>query len=218
MKRLILLLFILPVIVSFNRQQEVPALVKGKLKCIHFYLSGTTQYYTYDNEGRLLSIQKPYGKKETYSYSGNLVFIEKYDPRGYIRHDTMVIKASNMVDSVISDQSFWQVDYDLNHTITKEVYVPLLGKKRKPGNVKYTYTYNYYCGADDVNGKAQQLNPCAGYTGHKWIKTAVGVNAKNDTFYYLRYKYLLNANESTHTRMRYYSTGQLYDSIGYTYY
>ncbi|HLP21542.1 MAG TPA: hypothetical protein VK174_14615 [Chitinophagales bacterium] len=217
MKKAFLSLLGLVILASFSLQ-DAPGIIKGKVKCIHFYQSGTKQYYTYDNEGRVLSIQKPYGEKETYSYSGNLIFVENFDPRGYTTHDTMVIKAAGLVDSIISEESFWLADYDLDRAITKEVYVPLHGRKRKPGNVQYVYTYNYYCGADDVNGKINAPQPCHNYTGCKWIKTEIGVDTKNDTFYYLNYKYILNADESIRTRTRYYRTGQLYDSIGYTYY
>lgn len=218
MKKTLTLIFVLLAIVSFTYQESTPAMIKGKVKCIHFYQSGTKQYYTYDNEGRVLCIQKPYGKKDTFSYAGNLIYIEHFDPRGYVHHDTMILKGSQMVDSIVSDKSFWQADYDLDRTVTKEVYVPLKGKNRKPGRVMYTYTYNYYCGIQDATGKSDTSNPCIGYTGHKWIKTEIGVDAKNDTFYYLSYKYLFNKNNGVNTRMRYYRTGQLYDSIGYTYY
>lgn len=195
--------------------QNNNAQIKGKLKRLDFYMSRTHQDYTYDIEGRLKLILKPYGEKEVYSYSGNLIFIETTDPRGYTWHDTIIKKAGWLTDSVLVGHGFWLPEYDLDGKVTREVYVPVKGKKRKPGDEKYIHSFTYYCDKGEVEKTSY---PCDEYEHHKFLKTHVCINYKGDTIFSFKFKYLFNSEAQLTTEMQYYSNGQLYDSVGYTYY
>lgn len=210
-----LLLLLLCLATSFTLPED-PTVLKGRLKRIDFYLSATHEDYSYNTQGQLICIQKPYGKKVNYSYSGNITYIETIDPRGFTRYDTLIHKASNLTDTILTEKGFWLPQYDLERNLTSEVYVPLTGKKRKPTTPKYLHTYSYYC-----NEKADSNSfnyPCDNIYGHHFKKSHVCVDAKGDTVYQFNFSYRFDKNGKVITAMKYYSTGQLYDSVGYTYY
>lgn len=212
------LLLLLTMFATSFQQGDNSAVVKGKIKRVDNYLSGTHRDYLYDMEGRLVSSQMPYGEKQTRAYYANFVFIETVNSGGETRYDTLVMKAANLVEKGISARYTWQYEYDINGNVVSETYVPLKGKKRKPGKPGNSYTFSYYCDKANSAPADSSIYPCDNYQKVPLVKTVVGVTAKGDTNYYFYYKYLFDKAGRVETRMMYYRTGQLYDSVGYVYY
>lgn len=195
---------------------RITPILKGRIKRIDNYLSHTHTDYTYDSEGRLLQINYPYGEKVSYSYHANMKFIEETDRWGYTKHDTISIKRSNMADSIWNEYGVWLAEYDLDQKLTREVYVPVRGKRRRAGSQHYTHTYSYYCSKNDPSSFSSF--PCDNIEGCQYLKCHTCIGPKGDTIYNFYYRYLFNEQGKVKTGMEYYSTGQLYDSVGYTYY
>jgi hypothetical protein len=199
-------------------QQNNTAIIKGKLKRVDMFLSGTHYDYLYDAFGRIAIVQYPYGKKKNFTYSGNYVFMETIDPTDETYYDTLVMKSYGLIDSALSAKSFWSVDYDLNGNISSEKYTPLKGKKRKPGKTKFTYSFEYYSQKWDSASFDLLACGCEEKDGRNLLKTKVGIDAKGDTTLFFTYKYYFDKEGILKARTEYYRTGQLYDSIGFSYY
>ncbi len=158
----------------------------------------------------------PYGETWDYQYNANYVYRQWKDPRGYSRYDTLVEKGAHHLDSVIGDNRAWMLDYDIEGNILGEAYIPLRGKKRKPGQAEYFYTYDYY--SKTVNSLLYGVTGCICAVKNNLLKKLVGVTDKGDTTQYFTYKYIVDSSGRVLQRMKYYRTGQLHDSVGYVYY
>ncbi len=199
-------------------QQNNSAAIKGKLKRVDLYLSGTHEDYFYDDYGRLSDVQLPYGKHYTYTYSGNSVFVEHIDPAYGNYYDTLIMKTYGLVDSILGESRFWTYDYDIKGNLTSKNYVPLRGKKRKPGRDQFHYYYDYYSEKWDSASADMFACGCANRGGRNLMKRFIGIDTKGDTTVYFTYKYYFDKEEKVKTRTKYYRTGQLYDSLGFSYY
>lgn len=199
-------------------QQNNSAVIKGKLKRIDRFMSGTHEDYFYDAYGRLATVYLPYGKKYTYTYSGNYVFVENIDPAYGNYNDTIIMKTYGLVDSVVGESRFWTLDYDVKGNVTSQDYVPLRGKKRKPGREQFHNYYDYYSEKWDSASADVFACGCRNRDGRNLMKAFVGVNADGDTTEFFTYKYFFDKEERVKTRTKYYRTGQLYDSLGFSYY
>lgn len=199
-------------------QQSNSAVIKGKLKRIDRFLSGTHEDYLYDSYGRLSTVYLPYGKKYTYTYSGSYVFVENIDPTRAVHYDTLIMKTYGLVDSALSEESIRNFSYDFSGNLTSQNYVPLVGRKRKAGKNQYHYYLDYYSQQWDSVSADVFACSCGGKVGRNLLKTLVGINAGGDTIEYFTYKYSFDKEEKVKTRTKYYRNGQLYDSLGFSYY
>lgn len=200
---------------AFTLPQDNP-MWKGHLKQVNHYMSGQKSNLYYDELGRLIKEEEPYGVLYTYSYNANYVYRYWKHPGGYESYDTLIKKAANYTDSIIGDDSRWTMDYDVEGNVLSRIYTPLRGKNRRPGKDEYTYFYEYY--PQKWDSSVAMFLQCGCDSKVNLVKKKVGINAKGDTTQYFNYKYILDNTGRVNTRMKYYRTGQLYDSIGYVYY
>ena len=212
------LLLLIAFLITAFIQQNNSAVVKGKLKRIDRYMSGTHEDYFYDDYGRLSHVVLPYGKHYTYTYSGNFVFVENVDPTQDTYYDTLIMKTYGLVDSIVGEDRFWNYSYDISGNLTSQSYVPLRGKKRKPGKEQYHTYLEYYKEQWDSASADVFACGCRSKGGRNLMKKIVGVTANGDTTEFFTYRYYFDKEERVKTRTKYYRTGQLYDSLGFSYY
>lgn len=212
MKRFLPLLLLLS---AFTLPQDNP-MIKGRLKQVNHYMSKQQSNFFYDELGRITRIEEPYGETYTYTYNANFIYRHWKDPRGRESYDTIIEKAVYQEDSMIGSKSFWKSAYDLEGNMALQTYHPLKGKMRKAGKEQYRYHYDYY--PQKWDSTVSMLVDCECDASRHLLKTSIGINSKGDTTRYFNYKYILDSTGRVNTRMKYYRTGQLYDSIGYVYY
>jgi len=216
MKKIIPLAMLLLIGIMAFMPQDNSAVIKGRIKYIQHYLSGQRSNFYYDAQGRTKLVEDPYGVTWTYTYYANYVYRVWKDPRGYSQYDTLIEKSAHHLDSIVNDSWSWKLDYDIEGNILSEAYMPLHGKKRKPGNAEYVYSFDYY--PEKWDSLTSGILGCECDSKKNLLKTEVGVNAKGDTTQYFTFKYKVDTTGRVLQRMKYYRTGQLYDSIGYFYY
>jgi hypothetical protein len=188
--------------------------IKGRLKRIDHYLSSTHTDYFYDNKGRMSRIEEPYGAKEVYTYYENLAFREWTDRYQRVRYDTIIYKSADRMDSIIGKKYFDKFTYDEVGNRIEESYMRTRGKNKRPVK-EYRYLYDYYDKEiDTVNADFLRENPW----GRKLLKRVIGVEQNGDTTYWFTFSYRFDTTGYMIGRNEYYRTGQLYDSVGYSYY
>lgn len=213
----IILFLLLAFATSAFVQQNNSAVLKGKLKRVDVFMSGTHSDYLYDDLGHLKSVIYPYGRSATFTYSNNLVYADHIEPSGKNYLDTLMVK-NGRLESVLGKPSIWITEYDEKGNIISQKYVTRKSKKGKSSKSGFTYFYDHYPEQWDSITIDLWACECPIKDGRNLLKTAVGINAKGDTTYYFRYKYGFDKEGRVKGRTGYYRTGQLYDSIGFCYY
>lgn len=245
MRRTVLpLVLVLLLILSGFKTQDTPDAVKDKVKTITDFLAGTHIDYSYDDEGRFVSVLKPNIGTLTQTYLGNFIYINGTDPTGRVHQDTIQLNLQGKIEKYYAPEYFIEYYYNEQGQCIKEIEFDY--RKRKPP-YKYTSLYNFEQGnlvstlyIDEVKRKGKPQKPytvyydyydkpnafkCSSfgmsYSGHcsnKLVSKKVGVTAKGDTNFYFNYRYEFDDKGRVVKEMCYYRTGQLQDSVGFTYY
>ena len=239
MKRLFILVFIVVISSAF---QMIPDSVrlKYRVKEIHFYLTKSISYYTYNTDGNIICIRSSKGANIVYEYYNGKIIKRTNDSLSHTSNvDTIILNGPGLAERIVNADQERIVpsilEYDKERHLIKNFALDDKGtvmgtgiSKYENGNMtenhffadeeKVSTTYKFYTDKSNTIGYENMGMPFSGATSKNPTKEIKTVNAERKDTIVNSYYYHYDDLNRIKTKVIYNKTGKLLDSTGYTYY